>query len=183
MLKLTNLKCENLKSPFGMDVKKPRFSWILESTCTDVMQAAWRIQVNTEGSLVWDSQRVTSSDSIEVMYAGPDLEPMKEYLWEVTVCDNQGEEASEKSSFFTGRLDTPWKASWVEPEQIPTAKSMVDPSKTGDLQVKERTLDDYEDFRPVQYLRILFGVEKPVSRAVVYATAHGIYHLSVRLLP
>jgi alpha-L-rhamnosidase len=76
----TGLRCEYLSNPMGIDVQKPRFSWVLHHSERAQMQTAY--QILTAGSAeglardagdVWDSGKVDSSDSTQVMYAGKSL--------------------------------------------------------------------------------------------------------------
>jgi alpha-L-rhamnosidase len=41
----TNLKVETLTSPFGLDIKHPRFSWQIESEQSNILQNAYHILV------------------------------------------------------------------------------------------------------------------------------------------
>lgn len=76
------LRCENRDEPHGIDVPKPRLSWILDSG----QQSAYQIMV--EG--VWDSGKVASDQSVAVEYAGPDLKSQTRYDWRVRVRDKDG---------------------------------------------------------------------------------------------
>ena len=44
-MRITDVRVEYRKNPIGLDVKKPRFSWKMESYEKDTMQSAFRIQV------------------------------------------------------------------------------------------------------------------------------------------
>ncbi|MCW3813996.1 hypothetical protein ONA91_05945 [Micromonospora sp. DR5-3] len=59
------------------------------------MQSARQIQVATAADRfdepdVWDSGRVTSRDSVNVRYPGPDLRARTRYFWRVRVWDGAG---------------------------------------------------------------------------------------------
>lgn len=182
MLRLERLKCEHMERPCGIEKQKPNFSWTLESNQKNVRQTACRLEVYKDGEIIWDSEKQQTDQSIAYVYKGLELEPLTVYQWKVTVWDNQGEEASAKSEFMTARLGESWRASWVEPEQEPTfgAKGdFKDVEATMGVSQQIRGLDEYEGFQPVQYLRIPFTAEKKIKRALICATAHGIYELSV----
>jgi len=77
---LTNLRCENRKNPLGIDVQKPRLSWIMvdsfeEATVRNQKQTAYQILVASSAELLkqnqgdcWDSGKVASDQSISVRY-------------------------------------------------------------------------------------------------------------------
>src|SRR3974390_2197706 len=75
-----NLRCEYLVNPLGIGVTEPRLSWTLQSEERAQVQTAYRIPVASapeflsdgRGAL-WDSGRVTSSRSIQVVYGGRPL--------------------------------------------------------------------------------------------------------------
>ena len=67
-MKVTNLKTCHMRNAFGID-ETPYFSWWLESNQENVMQEAYRICVADEnGSTIWDSGKVESSQNTFVPY-------------------------------------------------------------------------------------------------------------------
>nr|WP_305182757.1 alpha-L-rhamnosidase [uncultured Schaedlerella sp.] len=182
MLRLEQLKCEHLKNPLGIESRHPVFSWILTSEEKNVLQTACQVQVYAGEALLWDSGELRTDNSIACVYGGPKLKVLGTYRWRVTVWDNQGNEACAEAVFTMARLEQPWRASWVEPEQQPAYGVQGDSSDaetTMGISTQIRGLDEYEGFQPVQYLRIPFAAEKKVKRALLCATAHGVYELSV----
>src|SRR2546425_504257 len=73
VLKASNLRCENLVEPSGLDAKEPRLGWIVESDQRAQMQTAYRILVATTqkglsddlGDL-WDSGKVISHQTTHI---------------------------------------------------------------------------------------------------------------------
>src|SRR5690349_15452680 len=95
--KPTQLTCEALVKPLGMDDPKPELSWVLQDPRTGAAQSAYQIQVaSSAASLasgkadVWDSGRVASNQSVHVSYAGSALAASKRYFWRVKVWDQNG---------------------------------------------------------------------------------------------
>jgi alpha-L-rhamnosidase len=43
MLQLIDLRTEYIKNPLGLDVDKPRFSWILQSEANNTVQSSYRL--------------------------------------------------------------------------------------------------------------------------------------------
>lgn len=122
-LSVNELRTEYAHNPLGLDVERPRLSWVLTSTERGQRQTAYRILVASsparlaanEGD-VWDSGRVTSADSINVPYAGPDLASMTRYHWKVRVWDKDGDQSrwSPPAWWETAMLHpSDWSADWI----------------------------------------------------------------------
>ena len=103
MLKLYDLSIEYKKEPIGLDEVQSRFSWKLESDQNNTRQTAYRLVVSN-GSVLWDTGRVESEQSILVDYLGAAFSSRTAYTWEVTVWDNHGETAGASARFETGLL-------------------------------------------------------------------------------
>ena len=82
---VSNLTCEYRTNPLGIDVLRPRLSWQLESNQRGTRQTAYRIR--TAGSMstlsgneaLWDSGKVSSSQSIHVHIMAQCLYPVNAY--------------------------------------------------------------------------------------------------------
>jgi len=116
------LRTDHLTNPLGIDAAKPQFAWQSDATTPNWMQSAYQVLVATdEKNLVagkadvWDSGRITSSDSINITYAGPRLRPHTRYFWLVRVWDNKGGNSTSTPAWFeTGLLSTSdWTAQWI----------------------------------------------------------------------
>lgn len=122
-LKAGKLRCEYRVNPLGIDVLKPRLSWIVESSERGQFQSAYQIIVsstrlhleNDIGDL-WDSGRVQSDETIQITYAGRKLSSRMECWWKVRVWDKYGRpsEWSEPAYWTMGLLEpNDWKARWI----------------------------------------------------------------------
>jgi alpha-L-rhamnosidase len=76
-LSITNLRCEYLENPLGIDAAQPRLSWVLESEQRAEKQMAYQILVAASSESlaqdrgdVWDSGKVNSDQTAQVEYAG-----------------------------------------------------------------------------------------------------------------
>jgi alpha-L-rhamnosidase len=111
-----NLQVEYRSTPLGIDVRQPRFSWQMEATAgeRDVAQAAYRIEVReVKGALVWDSERIDSSEAVHIRYAGSTLEAATRYAWTLTVWTRAGAKLGATSWFETGLMDpSPGSTAW-----------------------------------------------------------------------
>ncbi|WP_147238728.1 glycoside hydrolase family 78 protein [Mucilaginibacter hurinus] len=118
-----NLTCEYLKDPLGIDVIKPRLSWISSSQTRGFMQHAYRILVsssinklNKDAGDIWDSGKIESDSSINIRYNGMPLQSGGRYFWKVKLWNNTGEESgwSSVATWSVGLLDTSdWKGKWI----------------------------------------------------------------------
>jgi alpha-L-rhamnosidase len=128
-----DLRCEYLTNPMGMDVRQPRFFWILEHTERGQAQSAYQILVASDRALtagdVWDSGKVVSNSSIQVVYAGKPLESGRTYYWKVKYWDKDGRQSvwSEPARFDTGLFErSDWKGTWIGGKNLLRKEFTVD---------------------------------------------------------
>src|ERR1039457_5909730 len=76
-LKVDGLKCEYRVSPLGLDTPQPRLSWLLESaergqrqTAYQVLAASTAAQLAKDKGDIWDSGKVSSGTSVQMVYGG-----------------------------------------------------------------------------------------------------------------
>ena len=151
MLNIARFTVENL--PYGCvtDVKQPRFSFALDSDRENVTLKKAVLRVG-------DWQAKTDSQ-IAVPYGGPALEPFTVYTATVTAEDDAGERAEASLTFETGRLDAPWTGRWISDPEYNFTEKKVSPV-------------------PMTFRRAV-KTGKKIEKARIYATAMGIYELTV----
>lgn len=116
----SGMRCEYLTDPIGIDVRQPRFSWVLEHSQRGQKQSAYQVLVSLKPEVAagdqWDSGKVSSSQPVHVAYAGKPLESGRTYYWKVRYWDS-GDGASPYSAaarFETGLLESAdWKGKWI----------------------------------------------------------------------
>jgi len=115
-----NLRCEYLENPTGIDVEKPRFSWMLNHSERGQKQTAYQLIVSTDPLVeiadVWDSNKVVSDRSLLVAFEGKPLESDQTYYWKVRYWDNQDNPSlySQVASFDTGLFQAEdWEGDWI----------------------------------------------------------------------
>ena len=118
-----NLRCEYLSNPLGIDVRQPRFAWGLDHTARGQRQTAYQILVATQPGLLdqdkgdqWDSGKVVSEDSTQVVYSGKPLASGAAYYWKVRTWDKDGNASpySRVVQFEMGLLSADeWKGQWI----------------------------------------------------------------------
>ena len=155
-MRLYDFRTEYRENPIGLTEKAPRFSWKIESDEKDTVQTSYEIKVTDEnGKLVWDSGKKISDQSVLISYEGEALTDETFYTVEVTVVDNHGNVESKEGSFETGIFDqTEFKAQMI-------------------------TSDFPEDETACPVFGKTFALSKKVKKARLYATAHGVYEVTL----
>ena len=241
-----NLRCEYLPNPLGIDATSPRLSWIITSSRRGEQQTAYQVLVassakrlaDDQGDL-WDSKKVASAESSQIVYAGSPLFSRQGCFWKVRVWDRDGKAGdwSPVAQWQMGLLEAAdWSAKWITTEApvAPAAGTLVirraiyeavEKSGVADVtaaltrqvkanrlsvEVNNKTLEadpavnivkrlrvDYEldgksfskevaenqrlvipeEPAGVRYLRKPFELKSPVQRAVLYASALGLYEI------
>ena len=141
---IVNLETQGRTNPIGVDETNPAFSWQMQSGEIGAAQKSYQIVVqDKEGSVVWDSGVVESSQSNEIKYEGSSLTPATQYSWKVTVTDNKDNSIqSETATFETGLMDTS-SASWGGAKWIGAGELSLDAASkavfniSADVQVAE----------------------------------------------
>lgn len=115
---VSNLKTEYAVTPLGIDVEKPRFSWIMESNKNGAYQKAYQIEVTDEsGTMVWNSGKVGRDTSLNIRYEGSALQPTTRYHWKLTVWNEKNKKLLASSWFETGLMNagiSAWNdAKWI----------------------------------------------------------------------
>ncbi len=166
MTEITNLVCEYRVNPLGIDVVKPRLSWQLKTGRQGARQTAYRIFAASEPGLLsegkadlWDSGKVESDQSVNVVYVGQRLTSRQRVYWNVTVWDETGSASTSDSAWFEiGLLNRrDWRAKWIGAGLRGGAYSMI----------------------PAPYLRKPFRLNGAVKSARLYVTALGLYECSI----
>ncbi len=166
-LGVKELRCEYRVNPLGIDVAKPRLSWVLESSRRGQKQTAYRVlaaaspeKLRDDKGDLWDSGKVKSDRTIHLAYGGGPLKSRMRCWWKVRVWDKDGKASAwgEPAMWSMGLLAPgDWKAQWI-------ASAKDSPcSEAGPM--------------PATMLRKSFTVDGPVKRATAYVTGLGLYEL------
>ena len=171
-VEVSNLRCELLYSPQGIDLTSPRLSWEICGSERDIRQTAYRIliassleKLNSDYGDLWDSQNVKSWLSVNVPYSGKKLDSRTVCFWKVKVTTNQGiSEWSDPASFSMGLLNSSdWEAKWTGLDQI----------------FKDDVIDQINTRLTARYFRKEFdAIQKPV-KATMYISGLGFYKLYI----
>lgn len=111
-LKTSDLRCEGLSKPLGIDNTNPHFSWKVISDCP-TEQEAYEIQVASDSIMLtrgkadlWQSHMVSSRQSVMVPYRGKTLSSRQLVYWRVRIKDaRQTSDWSPIQRFSVGVID------------------------------------------------------------------------------
>lgn len=159
MFQITDVRCEYMVNPLGIDKECPRISWKFTSNRRNVVQTAYQIQVSpnpTFSPLEFDSGKVESDRSVHVSLDALQLKPRTRYFYRVRVWNNDGEVTpwSDIAFWETGMIgEEEWRAKWISaPAEM-----------------------DRQDQCPM--LRRTFRLDGRIRLGRIYATALGLYEL------
>ncbi|MEA1875912.1 MAG: family 78 glycoside hydrolase catalytic domain [Bacteroidota bacterium] len=162
-----NLRTEYLKEPLGIDNPQPRFSWEIISNKPGFKQSAYEIVVGTDEIAVhkgrgnvWESELVKSSETNQIIFEGEELLPNTSYFWKVRSWNQNKKPGnwSKPEAFHTGLNSETWKAKWIG------------------IPVNQSDKSDYS-IPPSPMMRKVFTLEKPVQKALFFASAKGVYEV------
>ena len=91
------LRCEYRANPLGIDVSRPRLSWIVTPAERDQRQTGYQVLVAGSEAILkldkgdlWDSGQVKSDDTTAIVYGGKPLLSNQPCYWKVKVWDKDG---------------------------------------------------------------------------------------------
>lgn len=153
-MQAVNLNVEYLTNPIGIDIRKPRLSWTLDS---GIQQHAYQIIAKDEyNHVLWDSGKVNSFQMHLIPWGGEELKSRTVVTWSVMIWDeNDSVTVSEPASFEMGLLEkADWKAKWITGNYSPKKKHRY----------------------PVDCFRKTFVIDnKSIRKARIYMSACGVY--------
>lgn len=174
-LRVSGLRCEYRKNPLGIDETRPRLTWLVESDERGQRQTAYRILVAGDPQLLvageadlWDSGRVPSDQTVNVVYAGKPLQSRQACFWRVQVWDKDGKPSvwSPVAHWSMGLLAREdWSAKWISHRD------------TAPLHTSRKVLflpsarHYRKDFDPSEYPP---SAAPEISRATLYVAALGL---------
>jgi alpha-L-rhamnosidase len=122
----TALRCELRQNPLGIDRLSPSLSWICSAVSAvprGEMQTAYQMRVastreglNGPACDLWDTGKVLSSESCNIVYAGKPLVSGQDAYWKVRVWNRNGQVSPWSApAFWSMGLLRPsdWQAQWI----------------------------------------------------------------------
>lgn len=175
-ISVSNLRCEYLVAPLGIDERSPRLSWQIESTRRGARQTHYRVLVASSLWKImhgetdrWDSGRIAGDQTTHVVYAGAPLKSRDACYWLIEATDETDTTVLSSPSLWTMGLLTPadWSAKWIaaDPEIIrrdpeAVAPTLIDPGT------------------PAVFAREFQLPTVRVRRAMLYVTARGVFEFT-----
>jgi len=170
-LTIQNLRCEYRTNPVGMDTPQPRLSWTLKSNKRGHYQKAYQILVsksleklNANIGDIWDSGKIESALTAQIIYKGLTLQSNCTYYWKVRVWDKNGNPSlwSEPSFWLSGLMqESDWKARWIGLDKA----------------IGEDATDILTRRLSARMLRHEFKLAKKLKRATAYICGLGLFEL------
>lgn len=122
-IKVLKTTSEYAENPLGIDVKKPRLSWELDSNDRGQKQTAYEVMVSSSLDKlndgigdIWETGKISSDQSINIEYGGKQLQSKQRYYWKVRVWDKDGQVSSwSKPAWWEMGLlnQSDWSADWI----------------------------------------------------------------------
>lgn len=186
------LRCEDIEDPLGLDISQPRLSWEVNDSRRGSVQTAYQIRVaaseaglEADAGTVWDTGKVASDESIQVVYGGAPLQSGRRYWWRVRTWDAHGIASpwSATAWWEMGLLDAQtWQGSWIAAPET----AAPDPIPVGVFLWLPDELDPRTGYFGHAFFRHSFVVDDvaQVQEAVVQAAADAIFvlHLNGRMV-
>lgn len=177
MLNITRFTCEGLKDGCVTDETHPSFSYTLEGDGQDIHIASVKLEVlevkeslghtgvqrTRSGRLPGDRKiwEIRPEVQTGIRYKGASLKPNSCYAAVLTVEADSGDTARSFLSFHTGMMGTDWSGSWITDARYRLTQKKRSP-------------------RPMTFRRQFhISCERRIRRAYMYATALGIYTVSL----
>jgi len=185
-LKFSKMLVEYAENPSNIDLRHPRFSWIIQSEGRNQYQSAYRILVSKNKSLLdenksdfWDSGKIESSETIQHELENPDLLSNQKYYWKLIVWNDKGKSIeSPVSSFETALLEkNDWEASWIG--SGPAAQPLPIKGFFSDKKEQFGLTDTVIHMGQSLLLRKEIQIQKEIKSARAYVTGLGFYEFYV----
>jgi alpha-L-rhamnosidase len=170
-LKPVLLKTEYLDKPMCVDNATPRLYW--QVAAVDAAQTAYQILASSsaenlerEKADLWDSGKITSSETAHIVWQGKQLSSGQACYWKVKVWDQDEKESnwSSLAEFGVGMLTMEdWKAEWI--------------SFKDETPLHQDEVSLY--LPPAHHYRKSFLNQKSVKRAILYGAALGLIEWNI----
>lgn len=150
----------------AVDVAQPRVGWKMNCSRSGARQTAYQIQVASSAVGLkqnapdrWDSGKIDSPDSQQIVYSGSKLQSRDDCHWRVRIWDETGKPSQWSKIAYWGVAlleQDDWVSEWIG------------------LDLKSENEDLEYELPPCPYLRNEFKISKPIKSARLYATSLGL---------
>ena len=164
----TDLSCEHIINPLGVDNHQPLLSWTIASSTNDLRQSAYELivsdnlaDINKNEGNCWNTGKTNSDETVFIAYEGVPLQSFTRYYWKVRVYNQNGipSEWSPAAWFETAMLNkSDWQAQWI-----------------GDGRPQFEHDEDFYQDDPMPLFRKTFASNKIIAKARLYICGLGYY--------
>ena len=168
-LQAAGLKTNTLSNPVLQDTV-PRLSWRLAVVgdaaheVRNASQSSYSVRcLGADGSVLWDTGRVDSAETLQIIYAGLPLLSRQVVHWSVVVWNERGEECAASTEVATFEMALLDQADWAPSEWLTSG----DPLPTDDCAI-------YDSMSSPRF-RSEFAVPTEVRSARLYVTGLGYF--------
>ncbi|WP_225871262.1 family 78 glycoside hydrolase catalytic domain [Pedobacter cryotolerans] len=180
-LKVDALSCEYKSNPLGLDILQPKLSWKLQAENRNTSQTHFQILVSdnlkdlqaNKGN-VWDSKKIASNQSVNIIYSGTKLISTKKYYWKVKVWDNHNLSVWSETAYWQMGLLS--KADWKNAQWI--AYDKIADSNVNILPVDGKK-DTFKENNILPIFRKSVNVIKTVKSATLFISGLGHFECSL----
>ncbi|MFP4365896.1 MAG: family 78 glycoside hydrolase catalytic domain [Bacteroidales bacterium] len=169
-LRPVNLRTEYKNDPV-IDTRHPRLSWELLSDVRGQVQTAWQVLVasspdllSDEKSDMWNSGKVYSNETNQIVYSGTPLSSRDICYWKIRSWDKDGEAGhwSKMATWEMGLLgSSDWQAEWIGNDLTGCGQGEI------------------YHLPPAPFFRKEARIRPDVRKARLYVTALGIYEFEI----
>ncbi|WP_372775088.1 family 78 glycoside hydrolase catalytic domain [Mangrovibacterium sp.] len=180
------LTCNSQQNPIAIQGQHPLLSWVVKADGFNRSQTAYQILVSSNPDLLnekdadlWNSGKVSSSQSANVKYRGLELLSTQKYWWKVKIWDEKGNSSdwSPANSFETGLFE---EASWGNSKWISLKKD----DRQSEYRFRGYQTGGMDEplmvtSQPVGYFRNELLTDKQIESARAYICGLGYYELYI----
>ena len=169
-LRPVNLRTEYKNDPV-IDTRHPRLSWELLSDVRGQVQTAWQVLAASSPALLseekadmWNSGKVYSNETNQVVYSGAPLASRDICYWQIRSWDKNGEAGpwSKIATWEMGLLESSdWQAEWIGNDLTAYGHGEI------------------YHLPPAPFFRKEANINSGVKKARLYVTALGIYEFEI----
>lgn len=185
------LTCQYAAEQVIINDMSPHFGWQLTSKQKGDKQTAFQLLVASEPEILkeglsdyWDSNKILTSQSQHIAYAGKPLQYKSRYYWKMRVWNAQNELSSwsETKYFDTALSPNDWTALWIgaishQDAKLPSGRNFHTPG------LKPQLAQLWDSVVPLAKRSILlrkdFTAASGIKHARVYVCGLGHYELSL----
>ena len=117
-MKVVDMKVNHVENMMGYDVSHLSLSWKMVDNGRSKKQKYAQIRVWEKDRICFDSGKDENASSTGYCIS-MELKPRTRYDWEVIITDENGEQASGKSWFETGKMYEEWIGKWIASTMSP----------------------------------------------------------------